>query len=156
MSSTTKPERVKDILPRLDGTDRRNLDRSHSLTTKEQEIDHFIAQANEARRDYEDAAKEYRELAYRESELEAGRHKVREGIKLRLMGSGEERPATALPAISATAAEKLSTCDEEYLDYLAVQRDTVRQKDDAFTRMHSADLRALTAIAACRAIGGWV
>src|SRR5438046_1752319 len=89
--------------------------------SKEDELNHFIAQGNEARRDFEDWAKEYRDFAYQEEELEAERPPKAEEIKQLLM--------TESPSLAATNAEKLARCHPEYLAYLARQRDTVRRKD---------------------------
>jgi hypothetical protein len=103
----------------------------------------LIAQANEARRDYEDAAKEYRDLRECEERLEAMRPVKAEQIKKLMMDES--------PSLAATPAEKLSRCHPEYLAYLAEQRETVRRKDDARTRMESAKMRVNLAIAAIKA-----
>jgi hypothetical protein len=128
--------------------EKRGIPRDHIGITKEQEIDHFIALANEARRDYESFAREYRELAALESELEADRHTLRERIKVDMMAEN--------PSLSATSAEKLVHSAPDYLSHLREQRETVRQKDDARTRMVSAVLRCKTAIAALKALGGLI
>ena len=140
------PERISQILPQVDA-DRRAVSRDHSIT-REMELDHFIALANEARRDMEDAAKEYRTYAEEEGRLEAERPVKLEELKQLLM--------TESPSLAATNAERLARCHPEYLQYQAEQRNVVRIKDDYRTRMDSAKLRAKTAIAALKALAGLV
>ena len=111
-------------------------------------IELLIAQAHEARRDYEDAAKEYRDLRECEERLEGLRPVKAEEIKKLLM--------TESPSLAATNAEKLTRCHPEYLAYLSVQRETVRAKDDARTRMESAKMRCQLAIASIKASVGCI
>ena len=118
------------------------------LSTQHMEMENFIAQANEARRQFEDAAKDYRSFHYEEMKLEAERPVVLEEIKVRV--------SKARPALAATNVEKEAKVDPAYLYHLTLQRDTVRIKDDHWTRMESARLRCLTAIAALKATGGLI
>ena len=145
-STASKPEKVGEILPHVPGVDRREIPRDHSVT-KEQELDHFIALANEARRDYEDAGAEYAKYVTLEAEKEAYRPEALHEATLRIMAEQK---------VAATNAEKLARIDAGYLDHLEDQRNTVALKNAACTRMHSAKLRAETAVAAVKAIGGWV
>ncbi len=140
---TTKPELVKEVLPRVDGVDRRAIPRDRSITP-EMEMEFFCAQANEARRDYEDAKTEFRVLQHEESRLEAERYVLAEKIKQRLMGD---------TGIAATNAEKMVKIDPEYLNHLKLQRDVVSLKDNALTRAISAQMRQETSVAAFKAIG---
>lgn len=128
--------------------ERRHIDRTTHVTTQQQEMDHFMALANEARRDYEDAAREYRGLVDREGELEAERPVILAGIKAELMALNS--------GLAATNAEKQAHIEDRYLLHLSVQRGTVRQKDDARTRMVSAVLRCKTSIAALKNVAGLI
>lgn len=112
------------------------------------EIQALMAQANEARCDYDVAAKQYRDLAHRESELEAQRPLLLADLKARLMSENT--------GLAATNAEKQAHTALEYFGHLALQRDTVRQKDDAHARMVSAKLRCHTAIAVIKAMAGLI
>lgn len=147
MASTSQPEKVESILPRLEGVDRRGLSRDHSRVTIGEEIDFFIAQANEARREMVDAAAEYRQLAHEESRLEAIRPELLQAIKALLM--------TENVGLSATNADKLAHSDPAYLKHLELQRDTVRDKDNAATKRESSRIQSMTAVAALYALGGW-
>lgn len=128
--------------------ERRHIDRTTHVTTQQQEMDHFMALANEARRDYEDAAREFRDLRHREEELEADRPGVEAAVKAQLMAESA--------GLAATPAEKLARNHPTYLAHLLLQRETVRLKDDARTRMVSAVLRCKTSIAALKGIGGLI
>lgn len=127
----------------------------------------FIKQATAARVEYERAAGLYAMLVFLESKLEAERHGVKEQIVKRLMGPGPEYEAGTVgegeharkvmmnkPGLSATAAEKAATTDPEYLAHLKLQRETVRDKNNAHTRMESARMRVKILLASVRAIGG--
>jgi hypothetical protein len=116
--------------------------------TKQEQIESWIAEAVAARQAYEQAGQMYAALCQREAELEALRPCLHADVKKRLMGNE--------PSLAATPADKRVAIDSAYLKHLALQRDVVREKDDAATRMHSARLRCETALAAVRAIAGLV
>ena len=148
MSATSKPELVKEVLPRVEGVDRRAIPRDHSITPQ-MELDFFIAQANEARRNYEDAKAEFRAFQHEEAKLEAERPVKLAEIKIKYMDGSRG-------TLAATPAEHQAKCDSEYLNHLALQRDVVRFKDDALTRAISAQMRQDTAVAAFKAIAGLI
>lgn len=117
------------------------------------EIQSLMAQANEARTDYENAAREYRGLAHRESELEAQRSGQKHAAILRLMARQNDLTGRQHSASSAEATVEL---DHDYAAHLAFQREVVAEKNHAHTRMASAKLRCDTAVAVIRAIAGLI
>lgn len=141
MATSSAPEKVAAIL------ERRHLDRGGSGITREMELNHFIALANEARRSYEDAAAEYARYVTQEGEMEANRHFVKYEATCRIMEDQK---------VSATKAEEMARSDAMYLDHLEAQRGIVAKKNAACTRMVSARLRCETSIAAMKALSGLI
>jgi hypothetical protein len=114
--------------------------------TKQEQIENWISEAVASRQAYEQAGQMYAALCQRESELEAIRPCLHADVKKRLMDNE--------PSLAATPADKRVAIDSAYLKHLALQRDVVREKMDAQTRMVSAHLRTETALAAVRSIAG--
>ena len=102
--------------------------------------------------DFERLGKGYAELALQEMDLEATRAVEKDAAIRRIME--QPNPLNNDKAHSATSAEKLVEGDAEYAAYLRHQRETVHQKNIAFTSMTGARLRAELAIAALRASEG--
>lgn len=103
--------------------------------------------ANDAIETYEHAGALYADLAGQEMDLEAQRPIEKDHAIRRLMQTTNE--LTEKPH-SASSAEKIVETDEAYFAALRVQRETVVQKNHAFTRMQAAKLRAEMAIALLR------
>jgi hypothetical protein len=119
-----------------------------SDTTRQDQVEHWIREAMAARLQYEAEGRSYAALCQRESELVVQRLFVKEESKRRMMETE--------PSLSATRADDKVRTEPRYVSHLEIQRDVVREKDDACTRMHSARLRAETAIAAIKAIAGLI
>lgn len=99
--------------------------------------------------DYERLGRGYAELAAREFDLEAGRAIEKDAAIRRIME--QPNPLNSDKPHSATSAEKIVEADPEYAAYIGRIRDTVREKNHAYTAMTGARLRAELAIAALRA-----
>jgi hypothetical protein len=113
----------------------------------------YITESRKALAEYERAASIYAGLAFVESKLEAERHGVKLEAVKRLME--QINPLGQAGKLhSASSAESVVETDEEYAAHLKLQRETVRDKNGAHTRMESARMRVQIALAAVRAIGG--
>ena len=123
------------------------------MVSKEDEISHFIALANGDRRAFEDAKRRFRELERRESELRDTCDEAKMQACLRM--KDQINPLTDKP-FSGSAAQDYCAIDPAYAKHLTELRDVVFEKDAALTEAQSAKIRAKTAIAALKAIGGWI
>lgn len=119
----------------------------------------LIAQSTAAREEYVRAANLYAGLVFVESKLEAERHGVKhEAIKRLMEGTPPPEGHSALlakPGLSASAAEKIVETEPTYAAHLKLQRETVRDKNNAHTRMESAKMRVQIALTAVRTTGGF-
>lgn len=109
--------------------------------------DQWRVMAETAIEDYEREGGNYAERAGVELDLEAERPMLKDAAIRRIMG--EVNPLTDKPH-SASSAEKIVEGDAEYRAHLHRQRETVVEKNAAFTRMTAARLRAEMAIALLR------
>lgn len=123
------------------------------------EIRDLLKQALEARKEYDRTAGLYAGLVFVEAKLEAERALVKlEAIK-RLMGQenpvGKPDANGIRPYHSASSAEAVAVLDDTYAAHLKLQRETVRDKDHAHSRLVSAKMRVDISLAAVKSLGGF-
>jgi hypothetical protein len=121
--------------------------------TKQELIDSYISEATEARKEYERAGGLYAGLVFVEAKLNTDKtDKWLEAIQ-RIMQT--ENPLTGKQHSGSSAKDVIET-DQAYREHLELLRVTVRDKDHCHVRMESARMRAYTALAAVKALAGFL